>query len=74
MRKFRLITGFATEDIIGKTSSVLGEEMSDGPFSLFELEAKDRLVRHQCSIRTKDGRVLTVLENVSVERDDEGRI
>ncbi|MFH0959801.1 MAG: response regulator, partial [Pseudomonadota bacterium] len=72
--EFRLITGFATEDIIGKTSSVLGEEMSDGPFSLFQLGSKDRLVRHQCSIRTKDGRVLTVLENVSVERDDEGRI
>ncbi len=72
--EFCLITGFTTEDIIGKTSSVLGEEMSDGPFSLFQLGSKDRLVRHQCSIRTKDGRVLTVLENVSVERDDDGRI
>ena len=72
--EFCLITGFATEDIIGKTSSVLGEEMSDGPFSLFQLGAKDRLVRHQCSIRTKDGRVLTVLKNASVEKDDEGKI
>ncbi len=72
--EFCLITGFATDDIIGKTSSVLGEEMSDGPFSLFKLESKDCLVRHQCSIRTKDGRVLTVLKNASVERDDEGRI
>ncbi len=72
--EFCLITGFATEDIIGKTSSVLEEEMSDGPFSLFQLGAKDRLVRHQCSIRTKDGRVLTVLKNASVEKDDEGKI
>jgi PAS domain S-box-containing protein len=72
--EFCLITGYATDDIIGKTSTVLGEEMSAGPFSLFRLGSKDRLVRHQCSIRTKDGRVLTVLENVSVERDDEGRI
>lgn len=72
--EFCLITGFATEYIIGKTSSVLGEEMSDEPFSLFQLGAKDRFVRHQCSIRTKDGRVLTVLKNASVEKDDEGKI
>jgi PAS domain S-box-containing protein len=72
--EFCSITGFEREDIIGKTSSVLGEEEGDEPYSLFQLGAKDRLVRHQCSIRTKNGRVLTVLKNASVERDDEGRI
>ena len=72
--EFSLITGFEKEDIIGKPSSVLDEERSDEPFSLFQLGAKDSLVRYQCSIRTKDGRVLTVLKNASVERDDEGRI
>ncbi len=72
--EFSLITGFEKEDIIGKPSSVLREEQSDEPFIPFQLGSKDRLVRHQCSILTKDGRGLTVLENASVERDDEGRI
>jgi PAS domain S-box-containing protein len=69
-----LITGFEKEDIIGKPSSVLREQQSDESFVPFQLGLKDCLVRHQCSLRTKDGRVLTVLENASVERDDEGRI
>ena len=72
--EFSLITGFEKEDIIGKPSSVLREEQSDEPYIPFQLGTKDRLVRHQCSILTKDGRGLTVLENASVERDDEGRI
>ena len=72
--EFSLITGFEKEDIIGKPSSVLREQQSDEPYIPFQLGTKDRLVRHQCSILTKDGRGLTVLENASVERDDEGRI
>ena len=72
--EFCLITGFVKEDIIGKPSSVFREQQSDEPYFLFQLGEKDRLVRHQCSMRTKDGRVLTVLKNASVERDDEGRI
>ncbi len=72
--EFCSITGFEREDIIGKTSSVLGEEEGDEPYSLFQLGPKDRLVRHQSSIRTKDGRILTVLKNASVEKDNDGRI
>ena len=72
--EFSLITGFEKNDIIGKSSSVLQEQQSEEPYSLFQLGAKDRLVRHQCSIRTKDGRVLTVLKNASLEKDDEGKI
>jgi two-component system, sensor histidine kinase and response regulator len=72
--EFSLITGFEKEDIIGKPSSVLREQQSDESYIPFQLGTKDRLVRHQCSILTKDGRGLTVLENASVERDDEGRI
>ena len=72
--EFCLITGFERDDIIGKTSSILDEGEGDEPYSLFQLGAKDRLVRHQCSIRTKDGRVLTVLKNASVKRDNDGRI
>jgi two-component system sensor histidine kinase/response regulator len=72
--EFSLITGFEKDDIIGKPSSVLQEQQGEEPYSLFQLGVKDRLVRHQCSIRTKDGRVLTVLKNASVERDDSGRI
>jgi PAS domain S-box-containing protein len=72
--EFCLITGFVKEDIIGKPSSILDEKGIDEPYNLFQLGAEDRLVRHQCSMRTKAGRVLTVLKNVSVERDDEGKI
>ena len=72
--EFCLITGFVKEDIIGKPSSVLHEEGTDEPFNVFQLGAKDSLVRQQCSIRTKDGLLLTVLKNVSVQRDDNGKI
>ena len=72
--EFCLITGFVKEDIIGKPSSIFREQQSDEPYFPFQLGEGDRLVRHQCPMRTKDGRVLTVLKNASVERDDEGRI
>ncbi len=73
-QEFCSITGFVTEDIIGKPLSVLDEEGSDEPFKPFQSGAKDHVVRCQCSMRTKDGRVLTVLKNTSVERGDDGRI
>ena len=72
--EFCLITGFVKEDIIGKPSSIFREQQSDEPYFPFQLGEGDRLVRRQCPMRTKDGRVLTVLKNASVERDDEGRI
>jgi PAS domain S-box-containing protein len=72
--EFCSITGFMKEDIIGKPSSVLHEEGTDEQFNVFQLGAKDSLVRHQCSMRTKDGLLLTVLKNVSVQRDDNGKI
>ncbi len=72
--EFSLITGFEKDDIIGKPSGVLHEQQGDESCDLFPVVANDRLCRHQSSIQTKDGRVLSVLKNVSVERDDTGRI
>lgn len=72
--EFCLITGFLREEIIGKPSYLLYEELNDAPFRLFQPGASNRVIRHQRSIRTKSGRLLTVLENASVERDEDGRI
>ncbi|MGO8880422.1 MAG: response regulator [Desulfomonilaceae bacterium] len=72
--EFCSITGFEKDDIIGKPSSVLREQQGDESCRLFPVVANDRLCRHQCSIQTKDGRVLSVLKNVSVERDDTGTV
>ena len=72
--EFCLITGYETNDIIGKPRIILYEKAGDGLLELFESGTSDRLQRLECSIRTKDGRVLSVLKNSSVETDEQGKI
>lgn len=72
--EFSLITGFKKEEIIGKPSTILRDLQTDKSCISFQLESNDHPARHQGSIRSIDGRVLTVLRKVSLERDDKGTI
>jgi len=73
------ITGFAAEDVIGKNCDILegdnclGTDCVDGIRScgLFE---KGHVINNECTIRTKDGRLVTLLKNARVLRDENGKI
>ncbi len=73
------ITGFTAEDVLGKNCDILegdnclGTGCVDGIRScgLFE---KGEVRNNECTIRTKDGRLVTLLKNARVMRDKDGKI
>jgi len=73
------ITGFTAEDVIGENCDILegdnciGTDCVDGIRSCGLYE--DGEVRnHECTIRTKDGRLVTLLKNARVMKDEDGKV
>lgn len=72
--EFCFITGFEKEEIVGKPCTFFAEEPCRVKCGLFESEGNERIVRRECSIRTKKGRVLNILKNATPIRDGQGAI
>jgi PAS domain S-box-containing protein len=71
--EFTRVTGFTLEEVIGKPCHTFAVHPCDqrcGVFAPVEEEAS--IFKRQCTIRTKDGRVLDVLKNATVIKDDAG--
>jgi len=73
------ITGFSAEDVIGQNCDILegdnclGTDCVDGIRSC-GLYEKGVVKNHECTIRAKDGRLVTLLKNARVMKDEDGKV
>ena len=63
--EFCHITGFDKKDVLGKPCRTFALEPCSEKCGLSKMESGEKMVRKQCSIRTKNGQTLNVLKNVS---------
>ncbi|MDQ1238075.1 MAG: Histidine kinase, partial [Thermodesulfobacteriota bacterium] len=73
--EFSRITGYSRQELVGKPCTTFAAQPCSQKCGLFNgLMNNDKVWRKQCTIRAKDGRLLTVLKNATVLRDDFGNI
>ena len=68
--EFCTITGYAREEIVGKSCTLFAEQPCATHCGVFDTKRGERILRSQCHIRTKDGHTLDVLKNASLVADD----
>ncbi|MEW6349650.1 MAG: response regulator [Thermodesulfobacteriota bacterium] len=71
---FSLITGFAREEVVGAPCESFATDPCASVCSLFDRPGSDPIFRKRGTVRAKDGRILTVLKNANLLRDEEGHI
>jgi PAS domain S-box-containing protein len=72
--EFTLLTGFTKEDVNSRDCTLFCDEPCLSGCGLYDDLSQKPIFRRQCKIRSKDGRLLTVLKNADVVRDSAGRI
>ncbi len=72
--EFCRITGLSREDAVGRGCATFGDEPCAVSCGLFDPDRQEQIRRKTCKIRTKDGRLLTVLKNADLVRDGQGEI
>jgi two-component system, sensor histidine kinase and response regulator len=72
--KFSAVTGYAAEEILGKHCSTIEGDSCSERCGLFDPERVDAIYEKQCTLRTKDGRRLTILKNADQLHDGDGRV
>lgn len=70
--EFEFITGYNADEIIGRACSYFGLEPCATRCGLHENPSDANISRSECSVRTKDGRTLSVLKNAVALRNDIG--
>ena len=68
--EFCRITGLSKEEAIGKTCTAFCDEPCTVSCSLFDPGRNEHIRRKKCKIRMKDGRLLTILKNADLVRDE----
>ncbi len=71
---FTATTGFTAADVIGQHCSILNVTPCCENCQLFNSKTSGAIQREQCSVHTKDGRVLTVIKNACTVADDTGEV
>jgi two-component system, sensor histidine kinase and response regulator len=72
--EFCNITGFSREAILGCDCLIVCDEPCTTSCGLFNPDRKERIFRRRSKIRTKDNRILTVLKNADLLKDEDGNI
>jgi len=72
--EFCSITGFDKGELIGKSCLDFSKEPCDTACGLFEQHTGERILRRQTTIKSKDGRSLTVLTNATQVTNEEGKV
>ncbi|MGC9029737.1 MAG: PAS domain S-box protein [Desulfomonilaceae bacterium] len=73
--EFCRITGFTREELIGQPCMVFADQPCKDKCGLFNgLPGQDGVWRKQCTVKSRDGRTLTVLKNATIMKDDHGKI
>ncbi len=73
-KKAAELTGYASEEIIGKNCRLFAEAPCTNRCGLFAPEIAKPIGGAECVLRTKDGRLLTVSKNADLLYDDDGQI
>ncbi len=68
------MTGFAPEDMIGKSCTEFALEPCCVKGGLYAQDVEKPVIGKECKIQTKDGRVLNISKNVDFVRDSHGEI
>jgi PAS domain S-box-containing protein len=71
---FTATTGYSAAEVIGQHCSILNVTPCCENCQLFNSRTPGIIQREQCSVRTRDGRVLTVIKNACTVTDDAGEI
>jgi len=73
--EFCRITGYTRDELVGSSCTVFAEQPCKDDCRLFSaVSGWDQVRRKQCIVAAKDGRMLTVLKNAAVMKDDEGQV
>jgi two-component system, sensor histidine kinase and response regulator len=75
--EFLRLTGYERHEIVGGSTDVFLEAEPGKGCTILNETPNGRIVRSECSIKTKEGKILTVLRNVTAfrtEGHDSGRI
>ncbi len=72
--EFCFLTGYRKEEIVGQPCTFFAQEPCNRTCGLFDSSRVDPVIRRQCTIMTKDGRILSSLRNASALRDANGEI
>jgi PAS domain S-box-containing protein len=72
--EFCFITGYEREEVVGQPCSSFAIEPCVTRCGLFKDGTGEPVVRRQCTIRTKEQKILTVLKNATCMRDRNGVI
>ncbi len=73
-RKAEEITGFAAEDVLGKACSFFAEMPCKENCGLYDQRISKPVTGKECTIRNRNGNILTILKNVDYIRDAEGNV
>lgn len=69
--EFCLITGFDRDEILGRHLLMLKSKCQE-KCVFFDSTRIEPILKHQCTITSKDGRLLSILKNINILRDDRG--
>lgn len=70
--EFYSITGFQKEEILGRHNLMLKSKCME-KCTMYDDSRTEPILKHQCTITNKDGKLLSILKNINILRDDAGR-
>lgn len=70
--EFEFITGYESAEVVGKPCTFFGVEPCTVRCGLSEMHLGENISRSECSMKTKNGRILSVLKNAVSLRNDAG--
>ena len=73
-KKATELTGYAPEEIIGNNCRLFAQAPCTNKCGLFANDVNKPIAGAECTIRTKDGRLLTVSKNASLLYDGDGEV
>ncbi len=68
------LLGYSPEELLGRSCTAFTMDACRSPCALFDEEVEKPAYGVECTVRAKDGRILTVLKNLDVLRNAEGEV
>lgn len=68
------ITGYSADEVLGKNCTVFAMPPCSTKCGLFQCELDEPMIGKICTIRKKDGELLTASKNLDLLRDEQGNI
>jgi PAS domain S-box-containing protein len=68
------ITGYSSEEIIGKECAIFAEEPCKERCELYSEDVRKPIIAKECTIKRKDGQICIISKNLSLLKDEKGNI